>query len=138
MAHSIQRRTKGWAAEESDFDFRRRQKIFLFSTASRLDLGPTLPPIQGNRGFHPSGYRGRDVYVTTDFHHAPWPRIHGYIPLLAHTSTEFIRNEITCKSKGSIVFLLKDVGYLTTLLISRLSFHPHYGPGVDSASNSGA
>jgi hypothetical protein len=28
------------------FDFRQRQRIFLFATASRPSLGPTQPPIQ--------------------------------------------------------------------------------------------
>jgi hypothetical protein len=38
--------TTAWRTEEFGFNSRKRQDIFLFSTASRLDLGPTQPPNQ--------------------------------------------------------------------------------------------
>lgn len=37
---------KGWAAEESGFDFWQGKEIFIFSITSRLALVPTQPPIQ--------------------------------------------------------------------------------------------
>jgi hypothetical protein len=37
---------KGWRTKESGFDFWQGQEIFLFSTASRLAMGLTQPPIQ--------------------------------------------------------------------------------------------
>jgi hypothetical protein len=37
---------KGWTTEESGFDSRQWQEIFLYATASRRALGPTQPPIQ--------------------------------------------------------------------------------------------
>jgi hypothetical protein len=36
----------GWTIGVLEFDSRRRPEIFLFTTASRTALGPTLPPIQ--------------------------------------------------------------------------------------------
>jgi hypothetical protein len=35
-----------WMSEESRFDSRQGQEIYLFSTASRPALGPTQPPKQ--------------------------------------------------------------------------------------------
>jgi hypothetical protein len=46
IAQSVWRWTTGWTIEVLGFDSRRRLEIFLFTTASRTDLGPTQPPIQ--------------------------------------------------------------------------------------------
>jgi hypothetical protein len=35
-----------WTANDSGFDYRQGQDISLFSVESRLDLGPTQPPMQ--------------------------------------------------------------------------------------------
>jgi hypothetical protein len=38
---------KGWTVVQTGFDFRRRQRFFLFNTAIRRQvLGPTQPPTQ--------------------------------------------------------------------------------------------
>jgi hypothetical protein len=38
--------TTGWTIGVLGFDYRRELGIFLFTTASRMALGPTQPPIQ--------------------------------------------------------------------------------------------
>jgi hypothetical protein len=45
----------GWMAKELDFDFWQGRKIFLFSTASRLAVGPAQPPVQWVPGQIPQG-----------------------------------------------------------------------------------
>jgi hypothetical protein len=67
VAQSALRRGTGW----SGFDFRHGQDIFLFSTASSPDLGPTVTPIQWVPGALSPGIkwprRGTDhsVNITT-------------------------------------------------------------------------
>jgi hypothetical protein len=46
IAQSIQLWTTGWAIGVLGFDSRRGLGIFLFTTASRMALVPTQPPIQ--------------------------------------------------------------------------------------------
>jgi hypothetical protein len=46
------------------FESRQELGIFLFTTVSRLALGPTQPPIQ----WIPGGQSGRDVNLTTHLH----------------------------------------------------------------------
>jgi hypothetical protein len=47
----------GWMAEKSRFDSWQRQKFSIFSTASRLTLGPTQPPIQWMLGALSLGFK---------------------------------------------------------------------------------
>jgi hypothetical protein len=44
------RQATGWTIGVLGFDSRRGLGIFLFTTASRMALGPTQPPIQGVQG----------------------------------------------------------------------------------------
>jgi hypothetical protein len=53
------------------FDFRRGPGIFLFTTASRRDLGPTQPPVQQVPGALSLGVKRRGVKLTTHLHLVP-------------------------------------------------------------------
>jgi hypothetical protein len=46
IAQSVQRLATGWAAEGSEFESRKGQDFFLFSTSCKLVLGPIQPPVQ--------------------------------------------------------------------------------------------
>jgi hypothetical protein len=50
------------------FDSQWRLGIFLFTTTSRMALGPTQPPIQWVPGAVSLGESGRDVKLTTHLH----------------------------------------------------------------------
>jgi hypothetical protein len=50
IAQSVWRWGTDWTIGVLRFDSRRGLGIFLFTTASRMDLGPTQPPIQGVPG----------------------------------------------------------------------------------------
>jgi hypothetical protein len=68
---------KGWTVEESEFDSRQGQEIFLFSTASMPSLAPTEPSIQWTPGLFPWGYRDRDMTLTTHLHLVPRLKMRG-------------------------------------------------------------
>jgi hypothetical protein len=58
-------------AEEWRFDFRQRQKIFLFPNESIMALRPTQPPIQWVSGTVSPGISGKGVKLTTHLHLMP-------------------------------------------------------------------
>jgi hypothetical protein len=58
----------GWLTKESGFDSRHGKEIFLFTTTSRLALGPTQPPIQWILVVLSLGYIGQGVKLTTHLH----------------------------------------------------------------------
>jgi hypothetical protein len=61
--------------------------FFLLTTASRMALGPTQPPIQWVPGALSLGYRGRDVKLTTHLHLVQRPKMRGVMPPLPNTSS---------------------------------------------------
>jgi hypothetical protein len=72
--------------EESWFDSRQGQEIFLLSTASRKALGSTQPPIQWVRGALSPGVKRAGAKLTIYFHLVKWLRIRGAIPPLPYQS----------------------------------------------------
>jgi hypothetical protein len=65
----------GIRVKRSGFDSRQRHKIFLFSTMSRLALGPTQPPIQWAPRDISEGLRGSGVKVAIHLHLVPRSRM---------------------------------------------------------------
>jgi hypothetical protein len=57
ITQSVWRWATGWTIEVLGFDSRRGLGIFLFTTASRMALGATQPPIQGVPGALPLGVK---------------------------------------------------------------------------------
>jgi hypothetical protein len=65
-------------------DFQQGQEIFLFSTLSRLALGPTQPPFQWVLGVMQLG-GGGGVWLTTHLHQGPRTRmVYNHSPKIRH------------------------------------------------------
>jgi hypothetical protein len=61
--------------------FLQRRELFLFSTVSRLALGPTQLPVQGvPRPLFPEVSRAGSLKLATDIHPVSRLRIHGALP----------------------------------------------------------
>jgi hypothetical protein len=65
---------KGWTAEESGFDSRQEQEIYLISAASRQALRHTQPPIQWVFVAVSLGAKRPDVNLNIHFHLVQWSR----------------------------------------------------------------
>lgn len=73
-----------YGLEDSEFEYRQRRGIFLFSRTSTQVLWPTQPPTQWIPWALSRGSDGRGVKMTTQFHVVPRFGISGAIPLLQY------------------------------------------------------
>jgi hypothetical protein len=71
----------GYGLDDGGFESRQRLRIFLFTTASRLDLGPNQPKPMRATGSFP-GVKRPGVKMTTYLHIVSRSRMRGAIPPL--------------------------------------------------------